>query len=209
METLAFVLVVLGLVVLGSMLTVAVLARVLYKRIRRSRAVNSAVLQARTLLSYGPRREVLKLRVRLNDTLESGRAAVNLAVNGESARGELPRLFRRIQAEGVTVEAQLRLLATEADPVLLAEGIPAARRRVDLVAGLVRRLRSFVAGSLGEISDDALARLRSDVEREVTALNAGLEELHTLNRNDALLDPYPQPAIARRNMDRLSRGNES
>ena len=186
METLAWILVVLGLVVLGSMLTVAVLARVLYKRIRRSRAVNTAVLQARTLLSYGPRREVLKLRLRLNDTLESGQVAVNLAVNGESTRGELPRLFRRIQAEGVTLEAQLRLLATEADPVLLAEGIPVARRRVELVAGLVRRLRSFVAGSLGEISDDALARLRSDVEREVTALNAGLQELHTLNRNDAV-----------------------
>ena len=191
METLALVLIVLGLIVLGSILVVAVLARVLYKRIRRSRAINSAVLQARTLLSYGPRREVLKLRLRLSDTLESGQAAVNLAVNGESTRGELPRLFRRIQAEGVTLEAQLRLLATEADPVLLAEGIPVARRRVDMVAGLVRRLRSFVAGSLGEISDDALARLRSDVEREVTALNAGVEELHILNRNDALLDPHP------------------
>jgi hypothetical protein len=84
---------------------------------------------------------------------------------------------------------------------------------------LVRRLRSAVADNLGEISDDELARLRYDVDREVTALNAGLQELHALNRNDALFDPRRQPAMDRHSveqqsmdrprMDRPRRGNKS
>jgi hypothetical protein len=209
METLAWVLVVLALICMGSILAAAVMARMLYTRIRRSRSINSTLLRARTSLSWGQRHEVLRLRLRLNEALAGGQAAVNLAAASGATRGELPRLFRRIESEGVTLEWQLRLMATEADPVILAEGIPVARRRVELVAGLVRRLRSVVADGLGELSDDALTRLQSDVDREVTAMNAGLQELRTLNRNDALFDPHRQPAMDRPNMDRLSRGNRS
>lgn len=204
MTTLAWVLIALGTICLGSIVAVAVIVRMLYKRMRRSRALASTVLRARTRLSWGPRHEVLKLRLRLNDTLASGQVAVTLAADSDAPRGDLPRLFRRIQSEGLALESQLRLMATETDPVVLAQGIPAARRRVDQVAVLVHGLRTVVADGLGEISDDALTRLRSDVDREVTALNAGLQELRTLNRNDAVLDPRRQPA-----MDRLSRGNKS
>jgi hypothetical protein len=201
-------LVTLAILCLASIVAAAVILRVIYKRIRRSRAINSAVLGARTRLSWGPRHEVLKLRLQLNTTLAGGLVAVNLAAQSEAPHGELPRLFRRIQSEGVTLESQLRLMETETDPVMLAERIPAAKRRVELVAGLVRRLRSVVADGLGEMSDDALARLRFDVDREVTALNAGLQELRALNRNDALFDPRRQPATDRPSIDRLSRGNK-
>jgi hypothetical protein len=201
--TLAWVLITLAIIFLGSVVTVAVVGRMLYKRMRRSRALTSTVLRARTRLSWGPRHEVLKLRLRLNDTLASGQAAVALAAHSDAPRGDLPRLFRRIQSEGLALESQLRLMATETDPVVLAQGIPVARRRVDQVAGLVRGLRAVVAEGLGEVSDDALTRLRSDVDREVTALNAGLQELRTLNRSDAVFDPHRQPA-----MDRLSRGSK-
>jgi hypothetical protein len=202
--TLTWLLVILALIVLGSILTVAVILRVLYLRIQRSRALTSAVLRARTRLSWGPRHEVLKLRLRLNETLASGLTAVNLAVHSDAFRDELPRLFRRIHAEGVALESQLRLMATESDPVVLAEGIPVARRRVDQVAGLVRQLRSVVAEGLGEMSDDSLMTLRLDVDREVTALSAGIRELRALNGNDASFDPHRQPATAH-----LSRGNRS
>jgi hypothetical protein len=203
MTTLAWILVTLAIICLASIVAVTVIVRGLYMRIRRSRAINRAVLRARTRLSWGARHDVMKLRLRLNDALASGQIAVDLAVHSEAPRSELLRLFRRIQSEGVTLESQLRLMATETDPVMLAEGIPAARRRVDLVAGMVRRLRWVVAEGLGEMSDDALARLRSDVDREVTALNAGLQELHALNRNDTLFDPRQQPT-----MDGLSKGTK-
>lgn len=174
----------------------------LYKRIRRSRALNSAALRARTHLSRGARHEVLKLRVRLADSLTSGQAAVALAAHGEVSHGEVPRLFRRIQSEGAALESQLRLMETETDPEVLAVGIPVARRRVEMVTGLVGRLRSVVADGLGESSDHVLSVLQSDVDREVIALHAGLEELHALRRNDALLGPLRQPMTDRPQLDR-------
>lgn len=209
MSPLEWVLIALVLAWVGSIVAVAVGVRMLYKRIRRSRALNSTVLRARTRLSWGPRHEVLKLRVRLDETLASGQAAVALAAQNEASRGELPRLFRRIQSEGAALETQLRLMATETDPDVLAEGVPVARRRVDAVAGLVRRLRSVVADGLGGASDDVLATLQSDVDREVTALYAGLEELRSLRRNDALLDPHPHPMRDRPTLDRLSKGKKA
>jgi hypothetical protein len=208
MTILEWVLLALVLGYTGSIVAVAMIARRLYKRFRRSRTVNGVVLRVRTSLSGGPRREVLRLRLRLHETLAGGQVAVDLAAQSQATHGELPRLFDRIHSEGVTLESQLRLMATETDPALLAEEIPVARRRVESVAGLVRQLRSVVADGLGEISDDALVRLRFDVEREVAALNAGLQELHTLNRNDAPFAPHRQPSMNRPNVERLSGGSK-
>jgi hypothetical protein len=181
-----------------------VLVRVLYKRIRRNRALSGAVLRSRSRLSWGPQHEVLKLQVRLKDSLDSGQAAVDLARQSEGPLGELPRLFRRIQSEGVTLQSQLRLLTSEKDPVVLAEAMPAAGRRVDQVTGLVRRLRSAVAAGLGDLSDDSLTTLHSEVEHEVAALRAGVAELRTLNGNDGFSPPR-RPL----SMDHLSRKTES
>ena len=60
-------------------------------------------------------------------------------------------------------------------------GLSVAGRRVDQVGGLVRRLRSAVAAGLGELTDDTLTALRSEVDREVAALRAGVDELRSLN----------------------------
>ena len=158
-----------------------VLVRRLYRRIRRSRRLTGAVLRSRTILSRGPQHEVLKLQLRLKESLDSGQAAVDLARSSQGPLGELPRLFRRIQGESVTLQSQLRLLTSEADPVVLAEALSVAGRRVDQVAGLVRRLRSAVAAGLGELTDDTLTALRSEVDREVAALRAGVDELRSLN----------------------------
>jgi len=161
-----------------------VVARMLYKRVRRSRVVAGAALRTRAALSRGPQREVVGLRIRLRDTLGSGQAAVDLALGSDGPRGELPRLFRRITEEGAALDAQLQLLTSETDAVVLAEELPLARRRVDDVAGLVRRLRATVAGGRGDLTDDVLLALRSEVDREVEALDAGVRELHALNGRD-------------------------
>jgi hypothetical protein len=55
---------------------------------------------------------------------------------------------------------------------------------VQQVVGLIRELRAAVATGLGERTDDSLAALTDDLDREITALDAGPHELHTLNRRD-------------------------
>ena len=198
------VLVALATISLAVFVSFFVLVRALSRRIRRSRTLSGAVLRSRTRLSWGPQHEVLKLQLRLKESLDSGQAALDLARQGSGPLGELPGLFRRIQTEGVAVHSQLRLLTSETDSVVLAEALPVAGRRVEHLVGLVRRLRAAVAAGLGDLTDDTLATLHSEVDQEVAALRAGVAELRSLNGNDA-------PAAPRRYLptDRLIRGNES
>lgn len=181
--------------------------RALYKRIRRNLALNGAGLRVRARLSRGPQREVLQLRLRLKETLDSGQAAVDLAVQSGVPSGELPRLFRRLKGEGAALESQLRLLESEYDTAVLAEALPAARYRVDQVTHLVRHLRSAVGSGLGSVSDESLTALRSEVDREVTAVRAGVHELQELNRRSGHAVPGWQPSADR--SARIERGNPS
>ena len=190
MSVLAEILLALMAIMAVSTVTVVLLARLLYRRVRRSRALNGAVLRARTRVSIGPQHEILRLRLRLRDSLESGQAAIALTARNEGPRGELRRLFRRIQDEGAAVDAQLLLLSTERDPAELAAALPVAGRRVERITGLVRRVRSVVAAGLGGRTDDSLSALGGDVEREIAAVNAGVAELHALNSGDTA-DPNP------------------
>ena len=193
MSELAWVLITLASAIVAGNIAVVVAVRAFYRRVRRNLALNGAPLRMRARLSHGSRREVLKLRVRLNETLDSGQAAMDLAVRSEGPRGELPRLFRRLRVESAGLETQLRLLESETDGDVLAEALPTARARVDDVTGLVRRLRSAVASGLGGLSDDSLTALRSDVDREITAVRAGMDELHELNVQGRFYDTVEQP----------------
>ena len=202
MDILIGILVAFLIFVAVAITTVVLIARALYRRVRRNRALAGTALRTRAGFSRGPQRKVLFLRVRLAETLDSGRAAVDLAARGEGPRGELPRLFRRIQEEGVALDLQLRLLESETDPAVLANEVPAAGHRVDQVAALVRRLRSAVASGLAGSSDDTLTALNTDVDREVAALHAGVQELHRLNQRDERLEPTRPPTTDRLNRSR-------
>ena len=178
------ILVGLGVIVLlsiGIMVTFVFVVRSLVRRVRRSRAVGGATLRTKARLAYGPQRPVLALRVRLDDALRSGRAAIDLVAG---SRGELPRLFRRIGDEGAVLDLQLRLMESETDAAALTEELPAARQRVEQVEGLVKQVRVAVASGLSGTTDDTLSALGSEVDREVAALHAGIEELQALNRRD-------------------------
>lgn len=212
MEVLLGILVAFLIMFVVSVTTIVLVVRAVYRRIRRSRTVADTTLRARAGFSRGPRRKVLALRIRLAETLDSGQAAIDLATGtarpgGRTARGrstghvaptasshgELPRLFRRIREEGTALDLQLRLLESETDQAVLAAELPAATSRVDQLAGLVRRLRSAVASGLEGATDETLTDLQADLEREVAALAAGVDELRRLNRHDEPLRTPTRP----------------
>ena len=188
MTELLWILAALGAIMLTSIVTVVLIVRALYRRVRRSRTVDRAILRTRAGLSRGPQRRVLELRLQLKDTLDSGQAAVDIANSSAWPRGELPQLFRRIRNEGVALDTQLRLMESETESGVLTEQLPAARERVEQVAGLVRRLRSAIASGIVGPTDDTLTMLRADVDREVAALKAGMQQLHTLYERDGLIE---------------------
>lgn len=197
MNELGWLLIAFASTVVATNIALVVVVRSFYKRIRRNLTLNATGLRVRARLSSGPRRDVLRLRLRLKETLDSGQAAMDLAGRGHGPRGELPQLFRRLRTEGETLETQLRLLESESDLAVLAEALPTARTRVDQVAQLVRRLRSAVGAGLGEFSDDSLMALRSDIDREVMAVRAGMRELHELAGRDAFTEPGRRPSTDR------------
>ena len=183
-DVLIWVLVSLLTMVAVSITVVVLVVRAVVKRIRHSRALAAATLRTRARFSPGPNGKVLKLRVRLDEALASGRAAVDLAARGDGPRGELPELFRRIEHEGAALDLQLRLMESEIDSAVLSAELSSAGQRVEQVTALVGRLRSAVAAGLAGVTDDTLTTLHSDVDREVAALRAGVEELRTLNQRD-------------------------
>ncbi|WP_130177174.1 hypothetical protein [Cryobacterium sp. SO1] len=186
MSVLAEVLLALAALMLVSTAVVVVTARVVYTRVRRSRVVGASLLRARATLTFGRQHEVLRLRVRLSDTLASGREALNLADRTGRPRGDLHRLFERIRGEAAAVDAQLILLSSERDARALADALPTAGVRVEQIHTLVRRLRTAVSTGLIGATDDALTGLTADVDREVAALDAGVRELHALNADSPL-----------------------
>lgn len=193
MSVLTEILLALASIIVVSTVSVVIIARVIYTRIRRSRAVNHSVLRARAAMSMGRQHDVLALRLRLSDTLASGTAALDLARQSGSPLGELNRLYARIRADGAALDAQLVLLLSERDAAVLRQAIPVAQHRVGLISALVRRLRSAVAAGLGGRTDDSLATLTGDLDREIAALDAGLQELHTLNGHDPQTTLKPLP----------------
>ncbi len=187
MSGIELVLIVLGVIVLlsvGVMVAFVFVLRAAVLRIRRRREASGAALRARARVAVGPQRPVLALRVRLDDALRSGRAAVEIAAVGTGPQGELPRLFRQLGAEASVLDLQLRLIQSETDARALAAETAAARGRVEQVEVLVRRMRHAVSAGLTVTSDDALSAIGTEVDREVAALHAGIEELQRLNRRD-------------------------
>jgi hypothetical protein len=171
-------------VAVGAVATTAVLT---VRRIRRSPAVTVASLRMRSLTESGPRREVVRLRLQLLQAVDGGRAVIGSADPQAGLPGDAPALFRRIQAEAKVVDQHLRVLQSEDDRDTLRIALPALRQRVAELVALVRQLRVAVAAGLEAASDGAMAELRADVEREVTALRAGQDRL----RNRDGLPPAP------------------
>lgn len=193
------VLIMLGAIVLlsiGVMVAFVLVVRAVVHRVRRSRAVSGTALRARARVARGPQRAVLALRVRLDESMRSGRAAIQIAADGSGSGGELPRLFQRVGDEASVLDLQLRLMESETDAAELADELPTARGRVEQVELLVRRVRHAVSAGLAGASDDALSALGADVDREVTALHAGIEELQRLNRRDGRAGVTGRPPAA-------------
>lgn len=181
MEVLFGVLIALAAIAALVAITFVLILRALYRRVRRSRAVNGAMLKSRAQLSRGPRREVFALQMQLDEALRSGRAAMDLAVRSNGRRGDLPRLFGRIETEGAALTAQLRLMESETDRAALSTAIASAALAVDQISEMIREVRASVADGLGGPQGAALSSLRAEIDLEVTALHAGLVELAHLN----------------------------
>jgi hypothetical protein len=134
----------------------------------------------------GPQKDACRLRLQLSREIrDSKRALAALKANG-TTQGELPFLVRRLEVVGHTLDSQLQLLQSESDPEILYEFLRPARARVADLVRAGRRIRHVAVVILGGETDGRLAQLTGDVEREVLALQAGVDALRALTSGDVV-----------------------
>jgi hypothetical protein len=175
-EVLLIVLAVFAFLVAGAALAGWWLWRLVRSKLRWHRQVR--VVQLWTA-PPGPRREVAYLRRELAAAITSTPQAVATVKANAGVVGDLPSLTRRLERVATTLDAELRLLAGEPDQREVARLLPAAAERVDDVTRAARSIRRAAGACLGADSTAEVRDLTTDVEREVTAVAAGVQHLLT------------------------------
>jgi hypothetical protein len=178
MEELLLTLLVMCLVA-GGVVLVAVWRVVRW--VRRSPGLRRRVRSVQALATPpGARRQVACLRRDLGAAAHATGEAVALVRAAGGIVGDLPQLARRLGRVAATLDAELRLLAGEPDQAELARVLPAARARVADVARVALTIRRAASAGLGAEAAAGLAPLEAEVEREVLALDAGVDRLLAL-----------------------------
>jgi hypothetical protein len=168
-----------GFLVSGLLVLLAVWRAVRW--VRRSGRLRQRVRTAQALVAPpGPRREVAWLRRELAAATRASTEAVALVRAAGGVVGELPGLVRRLGRVAGTLDAELRLLAGEPDPAELARVLPAARARVADATRVARTIRRASSAALAAEAAAVIAPLQAEVEREVAALDAGIDRLLAL-----------------------------
>jgi hypothetical protein len=149
--------------------------------VRRSPRLRRRVRSVQALTTPpGARRQVACLRRDLQVAAHATGEAVAVVRAAGGTVGDLPQLARRLARMAATLDAELRLLAGEPDPAELARVLPAARARVAEVARVALTIRRAASAGLGAATAAELAPLEAEVEREVLALDAGVDRLLAL-----------------------------
>jgi hypothetical protein len=170
---------------LAVVLLPIVLAVVTYRRARRARLWDRTVLTFRANgAASAPRRELARLRLDLDKSIRSARSALDALDATSWPRGDLPALVNRLQRTSALLDAQMALMQSENNEVVLSEFLPPARARVSELMGAVRHVRQAALVVMGGEMEDDLHRLTQDVEREVQALQAGVNALQLLTLDD-------------------------
>jgi hypothetical protein len=168
-----------GFLVSGLLVLLAVWRAVRW--VRRSGRLRQRVRTAQALVAPpGPRREVAWLRRELAAATRASTEAVALVRTAGGVVGELPGLARRLGRVAGPLDAELRLLAGEPDAAELARVLPAARARVADATRVARAIRRASSAALGAEAAAMIAPLQAEVEREVAALDAGIDRLLAL-----------------------------
>lgn len=152
-----------------------------YRRLRHDPRIGRAKLMLTEQYGApGPRRNLAQLRLRLDEAVRGARRAVATLDASGGPQGELASLVQRLERAARALDAQLRLMASEPDDATLRDFLRPARDRVEELEEIVGRIRTAVFASLNGEMDATVSQLTADVDREVLALQAGVDALRGL-----------------------------
>jgi hypothetical protein len=168
------VLVVVMLVAVVSVgLTLWWAARML-RRLRRFsiRLVDRGRLTVRAHLLPGTARQAAAAQLQLRIGVDLTRRVLHDASRRKSPLGDLPGLFRRIEQLAAAVDAELRILDGDRDPLQRAR-LAAAVRRSEELTSMTAAIRRTVSEVHADLQLDGFGRLQRDLDVELSALRAG------------------------------------
>lgn len=142
------------------------------------RFVDRWTLTVRARLLLGPARHVAAAHLQLHTGLDQTRRVLNDASRRNCPLGDLPEIFRRIEQVATSVDADLRMLDGDRDPLQRAR-LADAVRRSDELAAMAASIRRTVSGVHADMQLDEFGLLQSDLDVELRALRAGAGAVRT------------------------------
>jgi hypothetical protein len=167
-----------GPVVIVMLLVLCVLigigALVVVGTVKAARAVSAkaenVALKARAYTNPGAPGRIASVRLRLRGALEGTRQALESAVSQDAQVGESLQLLKRLEALGVELDAQLRILEREPEAARVDAKLPELRARAERITHAAEELRWAVQDRQHRFSEDELARLTDECSQEADAL---------------------------------------
>jgi hypothetical protein len=144
------------------------------RRLRRftGRLVDRGALAARAHLVGGTVRQAAAAQLRLRSGIDQTRRVLDDARHRHCPLGDLPGLFRRVEHLATSVDAELRMLARDPDPVQQAR-LAAVLRRSDELTSMAAAIRRTVSSVHADMQLDPFTMLQRDLDIELSALRGG------------------------------------
>ena len=136
------------------------------------RLFDRGTLTVRARLLPGSARRVAAAQLHLHTGLDQTRRVLNDAARRNCPLGDLPNIFRRIEQLAVSVDAELRTLGGDHDPLQRAR-LADAVRRSDELASMAAAIRRTVGCVHADMQFDGFGLLQRDLDVELRALRAG------------------------------------
>lgn len=167
------VLLAVGAVVLVLLLVGGFVLWRVWRRAKRSGAVDRALLAVRAqALPPGPARELAELRRRLRAGVDGLAQAIARADAEGRPAGDMPALLRRVRRVAESVDGDLRAVERGRDPDWQRAELAALGREVDQLLASVGRARDALAQTAAADREPRLHAIRAEVDDQVAALDA-------------------------------------
>ncbi|MFC7305587.1 hypothetical protein ACFQVC_15320 [Streptomyces monticola] len=166
--------------VLGVFVTIKIVktaARGVDRTIEQTRrTVEDTTLKARTFAQPGAAGELAQLRLKLRTTMRATQEALGAGAVHDASLQESLRLFERLSAHGLELDAELKRLERDPDKVRLAQRLPEIKERTEQITTAADSLRWAAHDRARNFADDDLSELGRQIDVESGALRHWMTE---------------------------------
>lgn len=127
-------------------------------------------LKVRAETATGPSGELLRLRVRLQESLEATARSLAVAEQTHQYTGNLPGILRTIQQAGGVLENQLLVAQKDPDPTIQNAYVKTLGAQVEQVTHTATGIRNALAQAASPVTDSELKDVTRTLEVEATML---------------------------------------